>query len=324
VAAKISPAAIGTDTGGSIREPASFCGVVGIKPTYGRVSRYGVVAFASSLDQVGPMAQDTEGAAIILESISGFDPCDSTTVDQAVPSWSTNISNNMKGLRVGKPKEYFVDGIDPEVRKAIDNSLDVMKAQGAQIVDVELPLTPYGIAVYYLVACCEASSNLARYDGVRFGHRSKDAKDLMDLYCQSRGEGFGAEPKRRIMLGTYALSSGYYDAYYKKACQVRRLVRDDFLKAFQKCDVIVGPVTPAPAFKLGEKVSDPLDMYLNDIFTLSPSLAGIPGLSVNAGFTKAGLPVGLQVLAKHFEEDKMIRAAHTLESHLGLVNPHVL
>jgi len=322
VAAKIAPGSIGTDTGGSIREPASFCGVVGIKPTYGRVSRYGVVAFASSLDQVGPMAHNTEDAAIILESIAGFDPCDSTTADKPVPPWSSNISNNMKGMKVGKPKEYFVEGVDPEVRKAIDNGIEVMKSQGAEIVDIDLPLTPYGIAVYYLVACCEASSNLARFDGVRFGHRSKDAKDLMDLYCRSRGEGFGAEPKRRIMLGTYALSSGYYDAYYKKACQVRRLVRDDFIKAFQKCDVIVGPVTPAPAFKLGEKVSDPLAMYLNDIFTLSPSLAGIPGLSVNAGFTKSGLPIGLQVLATHFQEEKILRAAHTLESNLGLVNPH--
>jgi aspartyl-tRNA(Asn)/glutamyl-tRNA(Gln) amidotransferase subunit A len=227
-------------------------------------------------------------------------------------------------MRVGKPKEYFVDGLDPEVRKIIDNGLAVMKSQGAEIVDIDLPLTPYGIAVYYLVACCEASSNLARFDGVRFGHRSKDAKDLMELYCRSRGEGFGAEPKRRIMLGTYALSSGYYDAYYKKACQVRRLIRDDFLKAFQKCDVIVGPVTQAPAFKLGEKVSDPLAMYLNDIFTLSPSLAGIPGLSVNAGFTKEKLPVGMQILASHFAEDKIIRASHVLESTLKLVNPHVL
>ncbi|CAM6000338.1 unnamed protein product, partial [Sphagnum balticum] len=318
VAAKIAPGSIGTDTGGSIREPASFCGVVGIKPTYGRVSRYGVIAFASSLDQVGPMAQNTEDAAILLEAIAGFDPCDSTTVETPTASWSQKIPQDMKGMRVGKPKEYFVDGLDPEVRKIIDNGLAVMKSQGAEIVDIDLPLTPYGIAVYYLVACCEASSNLARFDGVRFGHRSKDAKDLMELYCRSRGEGFGAEPKRRIMLGTYALSSGYYDAYYKKACQVRRLIRDDFLKAFQKCDVIVGTVTQAPAFKLGEKVSDPLAMYLNDIFTLSPSLAGIPGLSVNAGFTKEKLPVGMQILASHFAEDKIIRASHVLESTLKL------
>lgn len=322
VAARIVPGSIGTDTGGSIREPASFCGVAGIKPTYGRVSRYGVVAFASSLDQVGPMAQNTEDASIILEAISGFDSCDSTSANVSVPKWSTSLQTNMKGMKVGRPKEYFVEGVDPEVRKAIDNSIELMKAQGAQIVDVSLPLTSYGIAVYYLVACCEASSNLSRYDGVRFGHRSKDAKNLMELYCRSRGEGFGAEPKRRIMLGTYALSSGYYDAYYKKACQVRRLIRDDFLKAFTQCDVMVGPVTPSPAFKLGEKISDPLAMYLNDIFTLSPSLAGIPGLSVNCGYTKAGLPVGLQILSKHFEEEKIIRAGHTVETHLGLRSPH--
>lgn len=318
VAAAIAPGAIGTDTGGSIREPASFCGITGIKPTYGRVSRYGVVAFASSLDQVGPMAANVLDSALLLEVIAGKDSHDSTSADVPVPKFSETVVDNMKGVKVGLPKEYFVEGVEPEVRAAIDKSVEVLKSQGAQIVNISLPLTSYGIAVYYLVACCEASSNLARYDGVRFGRRSRDSKDIFDLYCRSRGEGFGAEPKRRIMLGTYALSSGYYDAYYKKACQVRRLIRDDFMKAFSQCDVIAGPVTTGPAFKLGEKASDPLAMYLNDIFTLSPSLAGIPGMSVNCGFTKAGLPVGLQLLAKHFEEDKMIRAAFNVEKILGL------
>ncbi|MDZ4677338.1 MAG: Asp-tRNA(Asn)/Glu-tRNA(Gln) amidotransferase subunit GatA [Oligoflexia bacterium] len=318
VAARIAPASIGTDTGGSIREPASFCGVVGIKPTYGRVSRYGVVAFASSLDQVGPMAQNVEDAALMLEVISGKDKHDSTSADVLVPAFSEKIIDNMKGLKVGLPKEYFVDGIEPEVRKAVDQAVSVLKAQGAEVVEVSLPLTEYGIAVYYLIAPCEASSNLARYDGVRFGHRTSEAKDIHELYRRSRGEGFGAEPKRRIMLGTYALSSGYYDAYYKKACQVRRLIRDDFLKAFSKCDVIATPVATGPAFKLGEKATDPLAMYLNDVFTLSPSLAGIPGLSVNCGFTKEGLPIGLQLLSKHFDEEKIIRAAYTVEKHSGL------
>ena len=318
VAAGITPGAIGTDTGGSIREPASFCGIAGIKPTYGRVSRFGVIAFASSLDQVGPMAGNVRDAALMLEVISGKDAKDSTSADEPVPKFSENISDNVKGLKIGLPAEYFVDGVEPEVRKAIDNAVEVLKAAGGQIVKVNLPLTKFGIAVYYLVACCEASSNLARYDGIRFGYRSRDSKDLSDLFCRSRGEGFGAEPKRRIMLGTFALSSGYYEAYYKKACQVRRLILNDFNKAFSECDVIAGPVTAGPAFKIGEKASDPLAMYLNDVFTLSPSLAGIPGLSVNCGFTKAGLPVGFQLLAKHFQEDKIIRAAYTVEKALGL------
>jgi len=316
VAAGIVRAAIGTDTGGSIREPASFCGITGIKPTYGRVSRYGIIAFASSLDQAGPMTRSVDDSAIVLETISGKDPRDATTADIAVPKWSENLKDNVKGLRVGLPKEYFADGIDPEVRKVIDNAVQLLKAQGATLVDVDLPLTPHGIAVYYIVACCEASSNLARYDGVRYGLRTKDAANLLELYEKSRGEGFGAEPKRRIMLGTYALSSGYYDAFYKKACQVRRLVREDFLKAFAKCDLIVGPVTPGPAFKLGEKFSDPLKMYLNDVFTLGAPLAGLPGLSVNAGFTKEKLPVGLQIIGPHFEEQRILDAAHTVETHL--------
>ncbi len=324
VAARITPGSIGTDTGGSIREPASFCGITGIKPTYGRVSRYGVVAFASSLDQVGPMTRTVEDSAIILEVISGKDRHDSTTAQIAVPPFSKNIFDSVKGLKIGLPKEYFVDGIDTEVRKAVENGIEILKSLGAQIVHISLPHTSYGIAVYYLIAPCEASSNLARYDGVRFGHRSKENKDILDLYCQSRGEGFGPEPKRRIMLGTYALSSGYYDAYYKKACQVRRLIRDDFVKAFQTCDVIAAPVATTPAFKLGEKSSDPLQMYLNDIFTLGPSLAGIPALSLNCGFTKNGLPVGLQLMASHFQEEKIINSAHALEKTINLENrqPH--
>lgn len=313
VAAKVTPASIGTDTGGSIREPANFCGIVGIKPTYGRVSRFGVVAFASSLDQVGPMADSVESAALMLEVISGKDPRDSTSADVPVQEWSKNIPTDMKGLKVGLPKEYFVEGIEPEVRKAIDQSVKILKDAGAEIKEISLPMTKHGIAVYYLIAPCEASANLSRYDGVRFGHRSKDAGDLSDLYKRSRGEGFGPEPKRRIMLGTYALSSGYYDAYYKKACQVRRLIREDYVKAFSQVDVIAAPVTTGPAFKLGDKSSDPLAMYLNDIFTLTPSLAGIPGLSLNCGYSKEGLPVGLQLLANHFEEAKIIRAAAIVE-----------
>ncbi|MCC6276992.1 MAG: Asp-tRNA(Asn)/Glu-tRNA(Gln) amidotransferase subunit GatA [Oligoflexia bacterium] len=324
VAARLVPGAIGTDTGGSIREPAAFCGLTGIKPTYGRVSRYGVVAFASSLDQVGPMTHSVQDAALMLQAISGKDPKDSTTAVQAVPDFSKALVKNVKGFKVGLPKEYFADGIEPEVRAAVDNAIAVLKSQGAEIVPLSLPLTSHGIAVYYLIAPCEASSNLARYDGVKYGHRSKDSKDLMDLYCRSRGEGFGAEPKRRIMLGTFALSSGYYDAYYKKACQVRRLLRDDFVKAFKQVDVIAAPVATGPAFKLGEKADDPLAMYLNDIFTLPPSLAGIPALSVNCGFTKSGLPIGFQLMAKHWDEEKIIQAAFTVEQNLGLAprRPH--
>jgi aspartyl-tRNA(Asn)/glutamyl-tRNA(Gln) amidotransferase subunit A len=334
VAASITPASIGTDTGGSIREPASFCGVTGIKPTYGRVSRYGVIAFSSSLDQVGPIAQNVKDASLLLEVISGKDRRDSTSAD--VPALdlfslkSKVFSGNVKGLKVGIPKEYFVEGIEPEVRQAVQRSIEILKNQGAEVVEISLPMTEHGIAVYYLIAPCEASSNLARYDGVRFGHRTSHASDIHELYAKSRGEGFGAEPKRRIMLGTYALSSGYYDAYYKKACQVRRLIREDFLKAFTKCDVLITPVAPTAAFKIGEKSADPLKMYLNDVFTLPPSLAGIPGLSINSGFTKTGLPIGTQILANHFREDLMLQAAFAIESNLSqedsfrLRRPHVI
>lgn len=313
VAARVTPASIGTDTGGSIREPANFCGIVGIKPTYGRVSRFGVVAFASSLDQAGPMCATVEDAALVLEAISGKDPRDSTSADVPVPDWSKNIPSDMKGLKVGLPREYFVEGLDPEVEKSVRSAVDILKSAGAQIVDVSLPMTKYGVAVYYIVAPCEASANLSRYDGVRYGYRSKDAGDLDELYKRSRGEGFGAEPKRRIILGTYALSSGYYDAYYKKACQVRRLIRQDYEKAFSQCDVLVTPVTAAPAFKIGEKSDDPLAMYLNDIYTLTAPLAGIPGMSLNCGYSKSGLPIGVQILASHFQEDKIFRAATIIE-----------
>jgi aspartyl-tRNA(Asn)/glutamyl-tRNA(Gln) amidotransferase subunit A len=318
VAAGVVPGAIGTDTGGSIREPSSFCGVMGIKPTYGRVSRYGVIAFASSLDQVGPMAGNIKDGSLMLEVISGKDPKDSTSAPAAVPSLSENILDDMKGLKVGLPKEYFVDGIEPEVRKSVENAIAVLKSRGAELVDISLPLTPYGVAVYYIIAPCEASSNLARYDGVRYGFRAANAADIHELYRESRGKGFGPEPKRRIMLGTYALSSGYYEAYYNKACQVRRLIREDFLKAFTRCDVIAAPVTTGPAFKLGEKSEDPLKMYLNDVFTLGPSLAGIPALSLNCGYTGDGLPIGIQLMGKHFDESKIVRAGNTIEKHLGL------
>lgn len=314
-----APLSIGTDTGGSIREPASFCGITGIKPTYGRVSRYGVVAFASSLDQVGPMAYNVEDASLLLNVISGKDDKDSTSANVPVPDYSKSLVDNVKGLRVGIPAEYFVDGIEPEVRKAVDQSIEILRKQGATTVPISLPNTKYGIAVYYIVAPCEASSNLARYDGVRYGFRSPSG-GLKDMYRKSRGQGFGHEPKRRIMLGTFALSSGYYDAYYKKACQVRRLIRNDFENAFQKCDIIAAPVTTGPAFKLGEKSEDPLKMYLNDIFTLGPSLAGIPGISVNCGFTSDGLPIGLQLMSNHFREDLIIQAGYTVEKSLGLVS----
>ncbi|MBK9293651.1 MAG: Asp-tRNA(Asn)/Glu-tRNA(Gln) amidotransferase subunit GatA [Oligoflexia bacterium] len=314
VAAKITPASIGTDTGGSIREPANFCGIVGIKPTYGRVSRFGVVAFASSLDQVGPMADTVESAALMLEVISGKDEKDSTSANVAVEEFSKIKAKDVKGLRVGLPKEYFVDGIEADVKKSVEEAIKILKDAGAQVKEISLPMTKHGIAVYYLIAPCEASANLSRYDGIRFGYRSSDATSLEELYKRSRGEGFGAEPKRRIMLGTFALSSGYYDAYYKKACQVRRLIKEDFDKAFTQVDVIVTPVTTGPAFKIGDKSSDPLAMYLNDIFTLPPSLAGIPGISLNCGYTKQGLPIGVQLLSNHFEEAKLIQAGCVIEA----------
>ena len=313
VAACEAPLALGTDTGGSIRQPAALCGVVGLKPTYGRVSRYGLVAFASSLDQVGPFAHDVTGAALLLEAIAGHDARDSTCVDKPVPAYSKSVDQPVRTLTIGVPREYFGSGLDAEVEQAVRAALKVYESLGAKVEEISLPHSAYAVATYYLVATAEASSNLARYDGVHYGHRSKDHKNLIDMYSQSRGEGFGAEVKRRIMLGTYALSSGYKDAYYLKALKVRRLIRDDFDTAFAQCDVVMGPTAPTPAFKIGEKSDDPLSMYLADIYTISANLAGIPGISIPCGFTKTGLPIGLQILGAPFEEDKLLRIAHMHE-----------
>ncbi|MEK7356927.1 MAG: Asp-tRNA(Asn)/Glu-tRNA(Gln) amidotransferase subunit GatA [Bdellovibrionota bacterium] len=317
LAARLAPAAIGTDTGGSIRQPASFCGVFGIKPTYGRVSRYGIIAFASSLDQAGPMAHSTEDCAVLLEAISGHCKNDSTTAHIGVPKWSKDLRQDLKGFKIGLPKEYFAEKLDHDVMRVTQEAIDVLKAQGAEFVDVSLSLVKHAVPIYYLIATSEASSNLARYDGIRFGYRSnfetKPAKDLQDFYSRNRGEAFGTEVKRRIMLGTYALSSGYYDAYYQKAGQVRRLLRDEFLQAFETCDVILSPVATTPAFKIGERNSNPLEMYLNDIFTTSTNLAGLPGMSVPAGFSADGLPIGVQLMAKHFDEQRIFDVSLAIE-----------
>jgi aspartyl-tRNA(Asn)/glutamyl-tRNA(Gln) amidotransferase subunit A len=313
VAAGLCAGALGTDTGGSIRQPASFCGVVGIKPTYGRVSRYGLVAFASSLDQIGPITRDVEDAAILLQAMAGHDPMDSTSVDLPVPDYRAALKESIRGLRLGIPREYFIEGTAADVAGAVHNAITTCRELGASMVDISLPHTEYGIAAYYIIAPAEASSNLARYDGVKYGHRAQGAKDLIEMYRKSRSQGFGAEVKRRIMLGTYVLSAGYYDAYYRKASQVRTLIRQDFLDAFEKCDAILAPVSPIAAFKLGEKFDDPLQMYLSDVFTLPASLAGIPGISVPCGFTSENLPVGLQILGPHFREELVLRIAHQFE-----------
>ncbi len=313
VAAGFTTVSIGSDTGGSIRQPAAFCGVAGIKPTYGRVSRFGVIAFASSLDQLGPFGRTVKDAAFLLEAMSGYDEMDSTSVNRPVPDYAAAASRGVQGLKLGIPREYFIDGMDSETEKAVREAIRELEKQGAQIVEVSLPHTKYAVATYYLVATAEASSNLARYDGVRFGYRAKEPKDLLDLYVRSRGEGFGPEVKRRIMLGTFCLSAGYYDAYYRKAQQLRWLIRQDFLDAFAKCDAILSPVTPSPAFRFGEKLNDPIQMYLSDIFTISCNLAGICGLSVPCGFTGNGLPVGLQVLAPHFAEETLIQVGSAYE-----------
>ncbi len=313
VAAGLCAGALGTDTGGSIRQPASFCGVVGLKPTYGRVSRFGLVAFASSLDQIGPITKDVEDAAIMLQAIAGHDPRDSTSVDLPVPDYRTALKEPIRGLRLGIPREYFIEGTAPEVAEAVRNAISTCRKLGAHIVDISLPHTEYGIAAYYIIAPAEASSNLARYDGVKYGHRAKGAKDLIDMYRQSRSQGFGSEVKRRIMLGTYVLSAGYYDAYYRKASQVRTLIRQDFLDAFEKCDAILAPVSPIAAFRIGEKFDDPLQMYLSDVFTLPASLAGIPGISAPCGFTSENLPIGLQILGPHFREELILRIAYQFE-----------
>jgi len=321
VAAGLCAASLGTDTGGSIRQPAAFCGVVGIKPTYGRVSRWGVVAFASSLDQVGPLTRTIHDAALMLEIISGFDPRDSTSLDAPVPTYTDALVGDVNGLRVGLPHEYFGDGIDADVRAALDGTIAALRDRGAITVDISLPHTHLALPAYYIVAPAEASSNLARYDGIRYGKAAQGAKDLLDLYMKSRGAGFGPEVKRRIMLGTYALRSGYYDAFYKKAQQIRTLIKRDFDKAFQHVDVILTPTTPTAAFRLGSKAS-PYEMYLADVFTLSCNLAGLPGLSVPCGLTSEGLPVGAQLLGKPLDEATLLRTGHVIESLVGLVGKH--
>lgn len=313
VAAQMAPLAVGTDTGGSIRQPAGFCGVVGMKPTYGRISRYGLVAFASSLDQIGPFANDTAGAALLLEAMSGYDNRDSTCIDTPVHPYSKTVEEPLAGLKIGVAKEHFVDGLDPEVETAINIALGVYESQGAELREISLPHSKYAVSVYYLIAPSEASSNLARYDGVHYGHRAESFENMIDMFSASRGEGFGHEVKRRVMLGTYALSAGYYDAYYLKALKVRRLIREDFDTAFQDVDVIVSPVSPTPAFKLGAHDDDPLGMYLSDIYTLSANLAGLPGISIPAGMSSDGLPIGLQVLAPPLQEDRVLRAARMFE-----------
>ncbi len=306
--------ALGSDTGGSIRQPAGFCGVVGLKPTYGRVSRFGLVAFASSLDQVGPLTKDVTDAALLMNVIAGYDDCDSTSVNYPVPDYTKSLINDVKGVKIGIPKEYFIEGVDKEVKKSIWKAVELLENLGAEWEEVSLPHTDYAIATYYIIASSEASSNLARYDGVQYGYRTDLTcnQSLIDMYEGTRAEGFGAEVKRRIMLGTYALSAGYYDAYYLKAQKVRTLIKEDFDQAFKKYDVLITPTSPTPAFKIGEKIKDPLQMYLSDIFTISTNLAGIPGISIPCGFSQ-GLPLGLQILAKPFAEETLFRVAYTFE-----------
>ena len=313
VAAQMVPLALGSDTGGSIRQPAGLCSVVGLKPTYGRVSRYGLIAYASSLDQIGPFAQDVRGAALLLEAIAGHDPRDSTSVPREIPQYTQTLETPLQGLRIGVAREHFAPGLDPEVERSVREALRLYERLGATLHEISLPHQKYAVAVYYIVAPSEASSNLARYDGVHYGHRAAQFDSMIEMYSASRGEGFGSEVKRRIMLGTYALSAGYYDAYYLKALKVRRLIRNDFDAAFQQVDLIATPVNPTPAFKIGELVNDPLAMYLSDIYTISANLAGIPGISVQAGFSSGGLPLGLQLLAAPFEEERLLRAARMYE-----------
>jgi aspartyl-tRNA(Asn)/glutamyl-tRNA(Gln) amidotransferase subunit A len=314
VAADFAVATLGTDTGGSIRQPAAFCGVVGVLPTYGRVSRYGLIAFASSLDRVGPFARNVKDAATMLEVLAGKDAMDATSSDRPVGAYVAALERPVEGLRVGVPEEYFGEGLDPEIRAAIEKVLDDLKAAGCVIKRVSLPHTKYAIPTYYVIATAEASSNLSRFDGVRFGLRDAEAKTLSEMYRRTRDAGFGAEVKRRILLGTYVLSAGYYDAYYKKAQQVRTLLTRDFLAAFSEVDVLVAPMTPTPAFRLGEKTDDPVQMYLEDIYSVAASLAGICGVSVPCGDTKAGLPIGVQIMGRHFDEETMLRVARSVEA----------
>ncbi|HBG91916.1 MAG: aspartyl/glutamyl-tRNA amidotransferase subunit A [Nitrospirae bacterium GWF2_44_13] len=312
VAADECIAALGSDTGGSIRQPAALCGVVGLKPTYGRVSRYGLVAFASSLDQIGPITKNVKDSAILLNIISGKDPFDSTSAPVAVPDFTKVLGNEIKGLKIGIPREYFIKGMDREIEESVKTAIKKLESLGAIPVEISLPHTEYAVATYYVLATSEASSNLARYDGVKYGFRA-EGKDLMEMYMNTRAQGFGAEVKRRIMLGTYALSSGYYDAYYKKAQQARTLIKADFEKAFNSVDMIVTPTSPTAAFKSGEKTDDPLQMYLSDIFTISVNLAGIPAISIPCGFTSNNLPIGLQIIGKHFDEESILKAAYAYE-----------
>jgi aspartyl-tRNA(Asn)/glutamyl-tRNA(Gln) amidotransferase subunit A len=317
VSADLAVMALGSDTGGSIRQPASFCGIVGLKPTYGRVSRYGLIAFGSSLDQIGPLTKDVTDAVLLLNVIAGYDPNDSTSVDVAVPDYTKSLVKDVKGLKIGIPKEYFIEGIDKEVKDAIINAINLLTKLGAEKKEISLPHTEYAVPTYYIVATSEASSNLARFDGVQYGLRSlskkKEISALIDMYFKTRQDGFGKEAKRRIMLGTYALSAGYYEAYYLRALKVRTLIKRDFDQAFKSVDCIITPTSPTPAFKIGEKMEDPLSMYLSDIFTISANLAGIPGISIPCGFTKNNLPIGLQILAKPFAEETLFRTAYTYE-----------
>jgi aspartyl-tRNA(Asn)/glutamyl-tRNA(Gln) amidotransferase subunit A len=317
VAAQEAVWALGSDTGGSIRQPASFCGIVGVKPTYGRVSRYGLIAFASSLDQIGPLTKDVRDAAILLGIIAGHDPKDSTSVNKPVPDYTKSLTGEVKGLKIGIPKEYFIEGIEAEVSIAVQSAIEELKKLGATFIDISLPHTEYAVATYYILATAEASSNLARYDGVQYGLRQKSEKirktPLIDMYEETRDIGFGNEAKRRIMLGTYSLSSGYYDAYYLRGQKVRTLIKQDFDEAFKECDAILTPTAPTTAFKIGEKTSDPLSMYLSDIFTISANLSGIPAISLPCGFSKAGLPIGLQIMTKAFNEETMFKIAYAYE-----------
>lgn len=312
VAARLAPLATGTDTGGSIRQPAAFCGITGLKPTYGRVSRLGMIAFASSLDQGGPMARSAEDCALLLNAMAGFDPLDSTSSELATEDYSAGLQQTLSGLRIGLPREYFGEGLDAATGERIHAALALLEQQGATLVDISLPHTALSIPTYYIIAPAEASTNLSRFDGVRYGYRCEEPRDLHDLYTRSRAEGFGDEVKRRILVGTYALSAGYYDAYYKKAQQVRRLIQEDFLSAFKQVDIIAGPTTPGPAFKLGAKTSDPLAMYLEDVYTLAVNLAGLPGMSLPAGLVR-GLPVGLQLIGQHFQEARLLNVGHQLQ-----------
>jgi aspartyl-tRNA(Asn)/glutamyl-tRNA(Gln) amidotransferase subunit A len=321
VAAGLAPGATGTDTGGSIRQPAAMCGLTGIKPTYGRISRYGMIAFASSLDQGGPMAFTAEDCALMLNVMAGFDEKDSTSVEHPVPDYSKHLNDSIKGLKIGIPEEYFAEGLDSKVANTIQAAIKEFEKMGAIVKSISLPHNHHSIGAYYVIAPAEASSNLARYDGVRYGYRCDNPKDLQDLYKRSRGEGFGDEVKRRIMIGTYVLSSGYYDAYYSKALKIRRLIAQDFQKAFEEVDVIMGPTTPTAAFKLGEKAQDPVSMYLSDVYTLAINLAGLPAMSIPAGFVN-GLPVGLQMIGNIFGEAKLLNIAHQYQQVTDWHNQH--